>query len=127
VLDKRGKNEQCAPTWRCVYVAILNGALHFKISNMKGKHDRRTLDIYVRNIPRVRISTPTRTANNTSVRPPLELLHWLLGEGTVTVKQFHSKCINECMNVKAVLSSFKMWFGDGGKSLYKYYQNMYLV
>jgi hypothetical protein len=29
--------------------------------------------------------------------------------------------------IKAVLSSFKICFGDGGKSLYKYYQNMYLV
>jgi hypothetical protein len=29
--------------------------------------------------------------------------------------------------IKAVLSSFKKWFGDGGKSLYKYYQNMYVV
>jgi hypothetical protein len=27
----------------------------------------------------------------------------------------------------AALSSFKMCFGDGGKSLYKYYQNMYWV
>jgi hypothetical protein len=37
-----------APTWRCVCVTILNAVLHFKISNMKGKHDRRILDIYVR-------------------------------------------------------------------------------
>jgi hypothetical protein len=29
--------------------------------------------------------------------------------------------------VKAELSSFKMCFGDDRKSLYKYYQNMYLV
>jgi hypothetical protein len=29
--------------------------------------------------------------------------------------------------IKAALSSFQFVLGDGGKSLYKYYQNMYLV
>jgi hypothetical protein len=53
----------------------------------------------------------------------------LLSQSYITWVQYHKLLIVKMTVVvlKAVLSSLKMWFGDGGKSLQIYYQNMYLV